>query len=156
MLKPIVCDGTPAATNLDILFHRNDPKDIYGDHGSPAIQSQRQPDIVITSLQSARCAGTPNKNASDTWNTISLKQATKKPNSRFQWYDVLASVEMESNCKEIPSTHVDNLGNAAVKLNRLPPRIVDMAPKPKKRSMRSESMSSVVEPAAKRSKTKSL
>lgn len=77
----------PPANTLDILFHHNDHKDIYWDHGIPAVQSQRQPDIIVTSLQSVRRAGTPMKNASDstTWNTISLEHTTKKPISCFQW-----------------------------------------------------------------------
>lgn len=151
MLKRV--EGEPAY-HLDILFHRNDPKDIYGNHGLDYAQSQRQPDIIVTSRQSARRAGTPNENASHTWDEICLRQATQKPISRFQWYDVVASVEMESDLKPIPVGHIDRMGKTAE--NRRPPNIVDMAPKSKKRSMRSDSMPSAVEPAVKRLKTEPL
>jgi len=80
-------------------------------------------------------------------------QATKRPLSRFQWYDVVASVEMESSRQQIPSTHVDNLDETGNK--RVPPNVVDMPPKSNKRSMRSES-TSAVGPAAKRCKTERL
>jgi hypothetical protein len=150
MLRPI----TPGANNLDILFHRNDPKDIYGDHGNPAIRSRRQPDMIVTSLESARRAGALKESASDDWNTISLKQATKKPISHFRWYDVVASVEMESSRKEIPSSYVDKLGKTGG--NRLPPNIVDTAPKSNKRTTHSESTPSAVEPALKRCKIEGL
>jgi len=129
---------------------------IHRDHGKPAGQSQRQPDIIVTSLQSARRAGTPNENASNTWNEICLKQATKKPISRFQWYDVLACVEMESTRKPIPIAHIDNLAKTGFMQNRRPHNTVDLVPKSNKRSVPSESTSSAVERAVKRPKTESL
>lgn len=149
--------GQPVTNYQNILFHRNDPKDIYRDHGNPTVQSQRQPDIVVTSLQSAGRAGTPRENPGVTWNEICLKQAPKTPISRFQWYDVVASVEMESNRAPIPTTHIDNLATRGVMLDRRPHKTIDLIPKSNKRRMRSESTTpSVVERAVKRPKTESL
>ena len=56
MLKPLMIPGQRANNELEILFHRNDPKDICEDHGNPVVQTQRQPDLIVTSVHSARRA----------------------------------------------------------------------------------------------------
>jgi len=57
MLKPLTVQGRQANNTLDILFHRNDPVDIYEDHSNPVVQTQRQPHIIATTAHSARRCG---------------------------------------------------------------------------------------------------
>ena len=61
MLKPLMVQGRGANIDLEILFHRNDPKDIYGS-GNNGPLTQRQPDLIVTSVHSARRAAGPHGN----------------------------------------------------------------------------------------------
>ena len=124
MLKPLTVQGRRANNELDILFHRNDPVDLYGDH---VVQTRRQPDIIGTSVHSARRVA--NAVRTDTWTQLALKRAPYKPDSRFQWYDVLCSVELQY-IAEIKVEDVDaHRGDQAIKT--VPPNFVKIGPIPR-------------------------
>jgi len=96
MLKPLVVQGRGANIKLDILFHRNDPKEIYGS-GNNSPLTERKPDLIVTSVHSARRAAGPLATAN--WPQIAPKVALEQPYYRFQWYDVLCAVELQHAAK---------------------------------------------------------
>jgi len=149
MLKPLVVPGQRANDELEILFHRNDPKNIYGGHGNPVVQTERQPDLIVTSVHSARRAA--GLVGTETWPEIA-KQASEKPHCRFQWYDVLCVVELKYTAK-IDEKNVDGLLDDLRQEMPVPPHFVKLGPNPKKRTRRSESTLSAAGASAKRVKT---
>jgi hypothetical protein len=94
LLKPIKHDGIRGANDeLQILFHRNDPKEIHGQHGTPYFTSDRKPDILITSLAAAlRAAGI---HSNQSWKEVTKSYAPYKPNEAFEWFDSLSSLELK-------------------------------------------------------------
>ena len=152
MLKPLVVQGRGANIELDILFHRNDPKEIYGS-GNNGPLTERKPDLVVTSMHSARRAAGPPL-ASAKWQQIASEVALEQPQYRFQWYDVLCAVELQHIAK-IDEGDVDALcqqRSVIMTAIPVPPHPVKTGPNPKKRNMSSESMPSAAEHPAKRAK----
>lgn len=98
-----------ANDHLQILFHRSDPRVMKGKHGASHLVSERKPDIVITSLASARRASPVQSGLS--WNEITQKCASSPPTRAFEWRDVLSSLELELTRGELspPSNPLDNM-----------------------------------------------
>ena len=90
MLKLTVQDRE-TNNNLEMLFHRNNFVDIYEDHSNLVVQTHHWPDLIITSVHSARRAAGAVR--TETGPQISLKRAHGEAASHFQWYDVLSAVE---------------------------------------------------------------
>jgi len=133
---------------LDILFHRNDPKEIYG-YGNNGPIRERTPDVIVASVHSAsRAAGLP----TDAWLEIASKGALEQPHSRFQWYDVLSAVELQHTAK-INEEDVDAYRDNQRAMIPIDPHTVNTGPKSKKRNMHSESMPSAAEHPVKRVKS---
>jgi len=78
MLKPLTVQRRGANKELEILFHRNDHKDIYG-RSNNGPMTKRQPDVIVTSVHSARRAAGPL--AAETW---LLNSARDAPHFHFQ------------------------------------------------------------------------
>ena len=94
LLKPIKHTKFRDADNkLEILFHRSDPKILHGKHGAPYLTSMRKPDIVITSVASARRAAGPGQ-SNLSWEEI-IQYAPEPPVEAFEWFDVLSSLELK-------------------------------------------------------------
>jgi hypothetical protein len=154
MLKPLVAQGRRANIELDILFHRNDPREIYGSANNGPL-TERKPDIIVTSVHSARRAANPL--AATDWLRIASGTALVQPHYRFQWYDVLCAVELQHTAK-IDEKDVDALyqQRRVIPVIPIPPHPVKTRPNPKKRNMSSESMPAAAEHPAKRVKSESL
>jgi len=154
MLKPLVVQGRGANTELDILFHRNDPREIYGSANNGPL-TERKPDLIVTSVHSARRAADPL--VATNWHQIASEAALVQPYYRFQWYDVLCAVELQHNAK-IDEKDVDALyqQRGVIPVIPIPPHPVKTRPNPKKRNMSSESMPIAAERPAKRVKSESL
>jgi len=146
MLKPLMVQGRGANNDLEILFHRNDHKDIYGNSNGNGPLTQRQPDLIVTSMHSARRAAGPM--ATETWPQIALNRALEEPHFRFQWYDILSAVELQCIAK-IDEEDVDAYRDDQRAIMTVLPHLVKMGPNTKKRSKRSESMPSAAERSAK-------
>ena len=152
MMRPLMIPGSRANNGLGILFHRNDV-DICEDHGNPVVQTQCQPDIIATSMHSARRAAGAME--TETWAQIAFKRAPGEPASRFQWYDILSAVELQC-IAEIDEKDVDAYRDDQRAMITVPPHFVNMGPNSKKRSMCSVSTLSAAGCSAKRIKSESL
>jgi len=112
MLKTVRHPGMRGPnTNLEILFHCNDPLEIEGTHGHPRpFTTSRKLDIIITSLQAAMRAADREKQG-ETWNTITKTAAVTRPPKAFRWLDVLLSIEKKVLLRNlaVPSFHLSGL-----------------------------------------------
>jgi hypothetical protein len=86
------------SSDLDILFHRNDPKLISAQHHGDI--SQRKPDINLVSLDSARRAFAEGDLGS--WADHALKTAADPPRNVFQWGDALSVAEFKRQKLSLP------------------------------------------------------
>ena len=111
--------------NLEILFHRNNYEDIYEDHGNLVVQIHHWPDLITTSVHSARRAAGVVR--TETWPQISLKRAHGEAASHFQWYDVLSAVELQCIAK-INAEDVDAYRDGERGMITVPPHFVKMGP----------------------------
>jgi len=93
MLRDVRIDGIRPPSELKILAHTSDPVTIRGFHGSPMTATRRRPDVIITSLRSARSAA---RKPCAPWTDIATKSAQTRPNASFHWYDVFISFEIKS------------------------------------------------------------
>ncbi|GBE83532.1 hypothetical protein SCP_0505860 [Sparassis crispa] len=80
--------------DLDIMFHRNDPKDLTGIHGG--LKTLGCPDVVLVAHGSAfRAAGDSARVPSMPWDDLAFKVALEKPYESFRWADCLSCQEFK-------------------------------------------------------------
>ncbi|CUA73064.1 hypothetical protein RSOLAG22IIIB_10509 [Rhizoctonia solani] len=95
--------GIRAPSDLQILFTISDPKNLYSRPGVLRI-----PDLVILSLDAARqLYGKPDGD----WNSVSEACLAPPEKMKFEWPDVLASVEIKWNDDPIDHLSVDDEWN---------------------------------------------
>jgi hypothetical protein len=84
-------------SDLDILFHRNDPKTINAIHRGNL--SQRKPDVVLISHNAACEALAPEDTAE--WSDYAFKTSIDRPAHNFQWKDPLLTAEFKRKKKKL-------------------------------------------------------
>ncbi|KAH7920052.1 hypothetical protein BV22DRAFT_1074614 [Leucogyrophana mollusca] len=114
-IVPAKSEGDPT----DILFKRNDPKELHQKHQGHT--SARKPDVVAVSRRAALAAGVsenkkdamevtkkPNKRGGNTYDgkhATFIVDAQQPPNERFSWKDVRCAVEfkaLKKNFDKVP------------------------------------------------------
>ncbi|KAF8875561.1 hypothetical protein BD779DRAFT_209435 [Infundibulicybe gibba] len=105
-LQTVECDELRSPSELNIMFHRNDPKYIVGMHDGG--RSSRKPDVVLASLDAVRAAFKTKQDAlskppDDTWKGFAYKTAGEHPRGNFDWGGIVSSQEFKKN-KNITST----------------------------------------------------
>lgn len=91
LLKDKRVSGFRHASDLEVLFHRNDGRSIKSRH--VYTDSYRKPDIIITSLAAARRAS--HEGSDYTWEELVGKLAIVQPHNPFTWLDVLSCQELK-------------------------------------------------------------
>ena len=99
----------PADDNLGILFHRNDPKQINGNHGGDV--SKRSPDVVLVSLAAARDA---NDFIKMQWRNAT-GPAAEQPLIAFEWSQILCVFEFKRVAKTLTLPPLKYSGFGAVR-----------------------------------------
>jgi len=98
MLQDVQIDGMRPPSKLKVLAHTSDLATIRGFHGNPMTVTKRRPDVIMTSLRSARSAA--HKPCAH-WTEIATDSAQTRPDASLQWYDVFLSVEIKSSRQKI-------------------------------------------------------
>ncbi|KAF8877381.1 hypothetical protein BD779DRAFT_114178 [Infundibulicybe gibba] len=122
-LKNIECGGLRSPSDLDIMFHQNDPMPLKGTHNGA--DSSRKPDTVLISLNTARAAAFDEKHPGrkdPSWEQLAYNTAGKQPKNNFSWGNVLSSHEFR-----FPEKKRSTLRNS-YKVNQ--PREIDPQPLP--------------------------
>ena len=98
-----------ANDDLGILFHRNDPKLILGNHGGDV--SKRSPDVVLVSLTAARDA---NDFIKMQWRNAT-GPAPEQPLIAFEWSQILCVFEFKRVAKTLTPPPLEYSGFGAVR-----------------------------------------
>ncbi|KAF8881762.1 hypothetical protein BD779DRAFT_1473240 [Infundibulicybe gibba] len=114
-LQAAECDELRSPSELNIMFHRNDPKYIIGTHDGG--KSSRKPDV--------NQAGRPFRASGYTWKGFAYKIAGEHPRGNFDWGGIASSQEFKKKKKKIAFTLPESFSSDA------PCGIVDPQPLPK-------------------------
>ncbi|KAF8881740.1 hypothetical protein BD779DRAFT_1788133 [Infundibulicybe gibba] len=99
-LKEVECDLLRPPSELNIMFHRNNPKRIIGtDGGEPLCK----PDMILAPFDTVRAALFKDP-GNRTWKGFASRTAGECPKNNFGWGGVLCSQEFGKEIKEIKST----------------------------------------------------
>lgn len=108
------------STELNLLFHRNDPKPITATHNGHL--SKRKPDIILVSLDAAQNAFS--EGDLGTWADHAFKTAAEPPNNGFEWSDSLSAGELRRTKSALPSPPAEYTLKSAKKI---PPQAIPNA-----------------------------
>jgi hypothetical protein len=94
VLKDLEVAGFRSAADLDILFHRSDPRETVKEHGLPEGNSRRKPDIVVTSLAAAQRVSDSDP-VDLQWDELVERQVPNPPSEAFKSKYVLSWQEFK-------------------------------------------------------------
>ncbi|KAF8877422.1 hypothetical protein BD779DRAFT_1557532 [Infundibulicybe gibba] len=120
-LEAIKCDPLPPfKSDLEILFHRNDPMPIKAEHNERT--SYRKPDVVLVTLDAAQAAFSEPP-STGSWSEFAFDIAGESPACNFGWDKVLNSAEFKLEAGEelsLPKIYRINNSPLSIDPQRIP------------------------------------